>query len=377
MSQRLPAVVAGAGIAGLSAALALALAGRDVHVFERAETLTDEGAGIQLSPNATRHLRGLGVLDRLQTMALAPEAAIVRRGRDATVLAKLDLHDAERRYGAPFRVVHRADLHQVLAEAVAEQPRIALTFGKAVTSWIDDGELRVGAGDCDMPADTLIIADGVRSALRDAFEPGAPFRHSGRTAWRTLLPAEACPAFARAPVTNLWLGPSAHLVHYPLRGGSVVNLVAVMAGTGDDEHSVESAFADWSRDASDFLARADTWRAWPLFSRALPSTLARGRVALAGDAAHPMMPFLAQGGAQAIEDAAALGDAFTREADAANALARYARARKSRVAAVVAASERQAKIYHLGGVAAAVRNAAMRLAGETGLRLATDWIYRA
>ena len=378
-------IIAGGGIAGLAAALAIARAGRAVHVLERASIALEEGAGIQLSPNATRHLRSWGVLDRLSGKALMPEAAIVRRGSDAAVLARLDLRDAERRWGAPFRIAHRADLHSALGQAAEEEARITMTFGASVTGWSDDAILRIQTSDGATDAAALVIADGVRSALRDRFEPGASPVSSGRTAWRALVPADRCPPFARDPASNLWLGPRTHLVHYPLRGGTVVNLVAVVSSTvasldtrlePDDVRVLQSAFAGWCRDARDLLACADDWRPWPLWNRALPSRLARGRIAVIGDAAHPMMPFLAQGGAQAIEDAAALGQAVATTPKMSNALTRYSYARLRRVQRVVAASERQATIYHLRGAAAGARDIAMRFAGEAGLRVATDWLYR-
>ena len=375
-----PVVVAGGGIAGLSAALALARAGRRVDVFERERQRTEEGAGLQLSPNATRHLRAWGVLDALDGRALVPEAVIVRRGADATILSELDLRDAEARWGAPFRVAHRADLHGALMAAVAAEPRIALHGGSVVAGWRETAdavvvETPVGA----IGGDALVVADGVRSSLREqtGFSPQT-LRHSGRVAWRALAPADACAAFARRPASNLWLGADAHLVHYPLRGGSVVNLVAVVADRDaamseafwsqrGDGTRLARRFADWHRDVRDLLAAAGPWRLWPLMTREPPQGLAKGRVALAGDAAHPMMPFLAQGAAQAIEDAAALGDAFARQPDTPAALRAYEDARLSTARAVVAASNRQATIYHLRGPVAVARDLAMRAVGPAGM----------
>lgn len=378
--DRAPVVVAGGGIAGLSAALAIARAGRAVQVFERETARTEEGAGLQLSPNATRHLRTLGILDALDGQALVPERVIVRRGADATTLSELDLRDAESRWGAPFRVAHRADLHGALMTAVAADTRIAVHGGNAVTTWRETADTVVAGTDRGaIEGDALVIADGVRSSLREkaGFTPQA-LRHSGRVAWRALAPADACAAFARRPASNLWLGADAHLVHYPLRGGSIVNLVAVVA---DRDTAVSEAFwsqpgdaarlarrfAGWHKDARELLAAATAWRLWPLMTRDPPQRLAHGRVALAGDAAHPMMPFLAQGAAQAIEDAAALGDAFARQSDTPAALRAYESARLSKARAVVAASERQATIYHLRGPGAVARDLAMRAAGPAGM----------
>lgn len=375
-----PVVVAGGGIAGLSAALAIARAGRRVEVFEREPQRTEEGAGLQLSPNATRHLRAWGVLDALDGQALVPEQVIVRRAADATILSALDLRDAEARWGAPFRVAHRADLHAALTAAVAAEPRIALHAGCAVADWREtDDAVVVKTAASGIEGDALVIADGARSSLRDrASFPPQPLRHSGRVAWRALVPADACAGFTRRAASNLWLGADAHLVHYPLRGASIVNLVAIVADRDTalpeafwsqpgDAARLARRFANWHRDLRDLLAVATSWRIWPLMTRDPPERLMRNRIALAGDAAHPMMPFLAQGAAQAIEDAAALGDAFARRPDAHAALRAYEHARLSKARAVVAASERQATIYHLRGPAAVARDLAMRAAGPAGM----------
>lgn len=375
-----PVVVAGGGIAGLSAALAIARAGRPVHVFEREARRTEEGAGLQLSPNATRHLRTWGILDALDGLALAPERVIVRRGADATILSELDLRDAEARWGGPFRVAHRADLHEALMAAVAAESRIALHAGSAVTGWRETADAVIAeTAEGAIDGDAVVVADGVRSSLREkaGFAPQG-LRHSGRVAWRALAPADACAAFARHAASNLWLGADAHLVHYPLRGGSVVNLVAVVADRDTalsdafwsqpgDAARLARRFAGWHKDARELLAAATAWRLWPLMTRDPPQRLANGRVALAGDAAHPMMPFLAQGAAQAIEDAAALGESFARHLDAPTALRAYESTRLATARAVVAASERQATIYHLRGPAAVARDLAMRAAGPAGM----------
>lgn len=384
-----PVVVAGGGIAGLCAALALARSGRRVRVFERDAARSEEGAGLQMSPNATRHLREWGVLDGLAARALSPEAVVVRRARDAVVLARMDVRDAEARWGAPFRVAHRADLHAALRAAVGAQSRIEQHDGVAVTGYVESDALLVQRSDgLTHSAAALIAADGVRSSLRARFLPGGDgLAPSGRVAWRALVPADDVADFAREPASNLWLGPDAHLVHYPLRGGSVVNLVAVTDGDGGagtdgfwssagDADALSRRFSRWHRSARDLVARAESWRVWPLLSRSVPDRLSRGTVALVGDAAHPMMPFLAQGAAQAIEDGAALAAAFRTLDDPVAALAAYSDSRRARVARVAAASRRQGTIYHLRGPAAAARDAAIRLLGSRGMAAATDWIYQ-
>ena len=382
-----PVAIAGGGIAGLSAAIALARAGRDVCIYERELVAAGQGAGVQLSPNASRHLRAWRVLDGLSSTA--PERVVIRRARDATILATLPLADATQRWGAPFLLAHRADLHAALTEAVARDARIAVRTGDHVMGWDDDpSQLHVcfDTGRRDEAA-ALIAADGVRSTARLRLLGNAPVP-TGRMAWRALVPSEACPDFAHTRVSNLWLGAAAHLVHYPLRGGTFVNVVAVVADSTNapeeaswsrpgERSDIAAYFRDWSPHARALIASASEWRGWPLLACAPPRRLVCGRVGLIGDAAHPMMPFLAQGAAQAIEDAAALGDAFARHNDPRAALAAYEKSRLARLRRVVAASERQTRVYHLSGSAAHARDLAMRLAGPLGLRLATGWIYKA
>lgn len=385
-----PVIVAGGGIAGLSAGVALAQAGRRAVVVEREPEAAQEGAGLQLSPNSSRHLRDWGVLDDLGGAALAPEAVVIRRARDARTIVQMPLDAAERRWGAPYQVAHRADLMRVLL-ARAEDLGVVLRRGAAVTGWREEGRrLVVSLSDGSaIEGLALVIADGVHSALRGALlgpadPPAAP---SGRMAWRSLAPAASAPDFARQARSNLWLGPRAHLVHYPLRSGEVVNIVAIVDGGGTDDPGQDlwsrpgegsvllERFADWHEDARALLRAAPDWRVWPLLRRPVPRRLAEGRVALAGDAAHPMMPFLAQGAAQAIEDAAALGDAFRAHDDPVRALAAYDVRRRTRAARIVGASARQGRIYHLRGPAAWARDAAMRVIGPAGMMRATDWIY--
>jgi salicylate hydroxylase len=388
---RRPVVVAGGGIAGLSAAIAVARAGREVLVVERDAIPSPEGAGLQLSPNATRHLRDWTVLDHLSASALAPDAVVVRRGRDAGIIARMPVADAQDRWGAPYLVAHRADLLAALLAVASGISHIEIRNARAVVRFDGMETLRVELDDgSSVEAEALIVADGARSHLRQMFESGGEtLRHSGRIAWRATIEGTDAPAFARETCSNLWLGAAAHLVHYPLRGGSIVNLVAVIAddnlrGSDGDFWSRESdpwallaRFRDWHADAQDLLRRAGAWRVWPLLQRPMPAALARGSVALAGDAAHPMLPFLAQGAAQAIEDGAALGRAFAGHDGSTAALAAYAQARAGRVARIVAASDRQARVYHLAGPLGAARDLAMRGVGPAGMRRAVDWIYRA
>lgn len=393
------AVIAGAGIGGLTAALALAKAGFAVTLIERAPGLTEVGAGLQISPNASAILRDLGVLEALREKAVAPSGIRIRRARSAATLSFLSLETAEARWHAPYLVAHRADLQHVLADAVARDPAITLHLGTALAGFgtTDSGvaiTAKQGLLTRGFEADLLIGADGVRSVVRAKLLQGASDspEATGRTAWRAVVPAAALDRLPQAEQngrfeTGLWLGRDAHLVHYPLRGGDLVNLVAIIReppldpgfdtlwATPGDPKIITARFAGWSQTARDLIAAVPSWLRWPLADRApLPSWNA-GPVALLGDAAHPVLPFLAQGAAQAIEDAQALATALTAQGSIAERLAAYSRSRQARVLAVQNASRRLGQIYHLAGPAAVARDIAMRALGSRRLLARYDWLY--
>jgi salicylate hydroxylase len=392
--RELPIIVGGAGIAGLSAALAIARDGRRVLVLEKAPALTEAGAGIQLSPNASHHLRRWRVLERLGGAALRPRAVVIRRGRDGALLARLPLEDAEKRWGAPYLVAHRADLQQALRAAVADEPAIEVRLGVAVAGFAADQDgVAVGAkhGLIRLRFDgaALIGADGLWSEVRQRLQlPGdLPPQSPRRTAWRALVPTAQLPEEFAAPDVNLWLGKRAHLVHYPLRGGTYVNIVAIAEDSRDEGESADfwngtrdpailrRALARWRTKAHALLAAPAEWRSWRLFDRPSLEHWSVGRVTLAGDAAHPILPFLAQGAAQAIEDAAALALALTANSDIAAAFETYEQARTARTARLQGASRRQGDIYHMAEPAASARDIVMRVLGARRMLARQDWIY--
>ncbi len=390
------AIVAGAGIGGLATALALAQAGFDVAVYERAGALEEFGAGLQLTPNATRVLARLGALDDVREAATVPDSVTALSGSNDAVLMRLGLQDAERRWGAPYFALHRADLHQALARATSRHEAIRLMLGVAVGDVRADErlvavELTQGPTIVEDTADLLIGADGLRSRVRETFAdaPADRPRFTGRVAFRATIPARLVDARWLEPRVVLRLGPNAHLVHYPLRKGSIVNVVAVMEDSwrgpetnhpwdGDaDRPALERAFARWSASTRKLLDAAPSWRAWPLYGRPALGSFSLGRIALVGDAAHPMVPFLAQGAAQAIEDAGALGAALAGADDIPAALAAYSRARVARATRVQTEALRQGAIYHLKGPMAFARDATMRLIGGRRLSARYDWLYGA
>ena len=235
MTSHSPIVIAGGGVGGLTAALALAKIGRASLVLERAPAFREVGAGLQLAPNATRILRDLDVLELLKGLAVAPEHIRIRRGADGADLAKISLSNAEKRYGAPYYAIHRADLLSALLERARQNSLIEIRSDSTLTGFIQDelgvavtyksgGEMRRAAGEA------LIGADGVRSLVRTRLhgEDGDKPVYTGHTAWRVILPASDLPEPMRRAAANLWLGERCHLVHYPLRGGSIVNVVALV-----------------------------------------------------------------------------------------------------------------------------------------------------
>jgi len=386
------AVIAGAGIGGLCTSLCLARGGWRVSLYEKAKVLEETGAGLQLSPNASAILGRLGVIERLAPFALRPKAIRIRRARDGATLAVMPLDDAERRWGAPYLVVHRADLQRVLLEAIARESSIKLQTGAAVAGFASDensvaiaiqqGVVRLkAAGDC------LIGADGVRSFVRQRLGADSA-KFSGRTAWRAIISSARVNANMRRDETTLWLGRKAHLVHYPLRGGAVINVVAIVdedfCPDGAESWSspgepgfLEARFSRWAEPARKLLRVVPDWRKWPLFDCNPIASWTAGRVALMGDAAHPMLPFLAQGAAQAIEDAGALGEVLTRGQNIETSFRAYQDARCPRAARVQKESRRQAKIYHLAGPAALLRDMALRALGPQKMLARYDWLYDA
>ncbi len=402
MSAPLHVVISGAGIGGLTAALSLARDGARVTLLERAPIFEEVGAGLQLSPNATNILHDLGVLDRLRPWTLAPEALRIRRARDGADLVRMPLGPlADARWGAPHLVIHRADLQRVLVAACASLPLITLktdceVLGFASVTEGDQSSVQVGLREAGkhtrVDGDVLIAADGLRSTLRERLGLGLSDTpvYSGRTAWRALVPAAQAPAFALRVETNLWLGARAHLVHYPVRAGDLVNIVAVIEDPWRGEESVDiwrdpkdadpkylkRSFGGWAQEARDLLDAAAQWRRWPLFERRFAPRWSLDNVVMMGDAAHPVLPFLAQGAGLAIEDAEAIGRAFrTHGRNVSAAIKMYENERIPRAGDIALASRRQASIYHMSGPMAFARDAFMRRVTPDGMLRRVDWIY--
>ena len=375
-------VIAGAGIGGLTAAIALAQRGFPVSIIEQAERLDAIGAGIQLSPNASRVLIELGLGERLAPSIVEPVALNVMSARTGRVLARAPLGKAAvQRFGAPYWVVHRGDLHTLLREAVEGIPSIALQLGTRVENFaVNDHGVTVG----EQQAHALIGADGLWSSLRGQLGHHSEPRFARHTAWRAMVPAAAVSTALQAPSVNLWLGRHAHLVHYPVRGGSLINVVAIVrddwreagwtAAGERDEIVARFPAATWHASTRELVGAAEQWQKWALYDCPALKHWGNGPVTLLGDAAHPMLPYLAQGAAMAIEDAAVLARCLAQSPDdAPAALRNYETKRRKRTARTQAVARRNGTVYHNGG---ALRSLALMAEGGRGLLRRYDWLYR-
>lgn len=397
----LQVVVAGGGIGGLAAAFALGRAGSDVRLFEQAAVFDAVGAGIQLGPNVTRVLHAWGLGKALADVAAFPEKLQVRCAITGKTLGELPLGDAmQTRYGAPYATVHRADLHAVLLGAVQQQGKTRLHVRRPLVAFSQTPEaVTVQTPDHpDIEADALVGADGLWSILRQQLLNDGPPKATGHLAYRALVMQAALPLALRSQHVTVWLGPRLHIVQYPVRGGEQLNMVAIVHGqlpNGADPWDNSANLADRAADLNTALAgsgpalgaqiaqiaQVASWRRWALFERPPMQGAhqhAAGRVALLGDAAHPMRPYLAQGAGMAIEDAAALGQAWgatARAADVPAALQGFARARWQRNARVQARAVRNGEIFHATGPVRWGRDAALRLLGRRLLDM--PWLYSA
>jgi salicylate hydroxylase len=380
-------LIAGAGIGGLSAAIALAHHGISSHVLERSKAFSTDGAGIQLGPNATRILKKWGILDALNPLAVRPECIEIHDGRTGTLLNTVPLGKTSmKRYGAPYLVVHRADLHKTLLEKSRDLDRVTLKRHFEVERVVEkQNPVTVQSSDGATEQGRLVIgADGLWSCLRGEVSPSSQTHFSGKTAWRTLLDISTLPPRFREKIVGLWMAPSAHLVHYPVRAGKALNLVAVIQDASaeqgwnapGDPEQIKAAFRDWPEDIRSLISGVETWRKWSLSTMPQLSRWSRDDIVLLGDAAHPVLPFLAQGGVLAIEDADALALALrNRRASQAEAFKEYESVRMIRAAAVQAASRRMGHIYHLSGIAAYIRNLVLSRRDPEVLLKSYDWLY--
>lgn len=358
------AQIAGAGIGGLATALALMRGGAAVDIYEQASELTEVGAGLQLSPNACKALKYIGVLDAVRAFAFEPETVAIRHYKSGAHLFKAPLKGVcDTRYGAPYLHIHRADLLRVLVDA-AQSAGVRMHLGHRI-SGVQAGSLTVD-GAALGTVDLVVGADGIRSVVGRAIIGDTAPDFTGQVAWRGVMEADRLPKGTIAPGATAWIGPGRHLVTYYLRSGTLLNFVAVEERNDwhddgwtqpGDLNDLRRAFGDWHPGVSAMVNAVDKTFLWALFCRPELPSWSAGTAVLIGDAGHPTLPFMAQGAAMAIEDAVVLARCLA-AFDVPTALTRFEAARKPRCTALQQRARDNAEIFHLSGGAKDVMNRA-------------------
>ena len=385
-NPRLPVIIAGGGIGGLAAALALARQGCAVKVLEQAGHIGEIGAGIQLGPNAFSAFDALGVGERARSTAVYTERLLMMDAVDESEVANVPVGEAFReRFGNPYAVSHRADVHLALYEAVQASGLIEVHTATPVASVMEERDRivaidRHGHEHCGA---ALIGCDGVKSTIREQLV-GDPVRVSGHVVYRAVVDEGEFPADLKWNAPCVWVGPNCHLVHYPLRGGEQYNVVVTFHSrkpeswgvTDGSREEVLSYFEGIAARPRQLLSLPRSWRRWATADREPIVRWSFGRVTLLGDAAHPMMQYLAQGACMALEDAVTLGEALRAcEGDFERAFGRYERSRVARTARVVLMTREMGRIYHASGVERLVRNDLWKGRSPQRYYDALEWLY--
>jgi salicylate hydroxylase len=388
-------IIVGGGIGGLAAALACGQTGAKPQVLERAATFSEVGAGIQMGPNVTRTLHAWDLAEDLKEIGFTPHRLEAKDTQTGQVIGSLRLGQRSLdTYGAPYVTVHRADLHRMLLQKIISAGLAELRFHSEVDA-IQHDEDGIKISGANLPvgvdevykASVIVGADGLWSATRSYVVPPAAPRVTGLLAYRALVPMQLVPEKLRLQDVNVWVGPRVHAVFYPVKCGDFLNLVVIVQGRppansdgwdyAGNKEELERAMGPIHSDLRNILAAVPAWRLWPLCDRPPikgPHEMAKGRIALLGDAAHPMRPFLAQGAGMAIEDAAELARSWNRaDLSVPDRLQMYAQVRWARNAQVQQRSIRNGQIFHLQGPLRWGRNVAMKLMGEPLMDV--PWLY--
>jgi salicylate hydroxylase len=368
-------LVAGAGIGGLCAAVALARRGISVEVLEQTSVLAEVGAGVQMSPNAVKVLANLGLDKRVEAVAFEPDGGEMRHYKSGKTISYTPFKNAcERRYGAKYYHVHRADLHKVLYDAALELG-VSVRLDTKIASYDQSGGTvrAVSTDGRSFQGDVLVGADGIHSAVRAQMLGPDEAEFTGQIAWRAVIPVENLPPNLIRPNATVWIGPGRHVVTYYVRGGTLVNLAAFQDKdhwpseswrAKGDINEFRNAFKGWHTEVGTLVEAASDCFVWALYAREPLSTWSEGHVTLLGDACHPMLPYMSQGAAMAIEDSYVLADRLSRKGmTIAQALMDYERCRKPRTSMVQAGSRKNGKLFHMsGGLRSWGRLTALRIA---------------
>ena len=386
MFIELPVIVAGGGIGGITAALALTRRGYSALVLEQAPQLGEIGAGIQLGPNAFAAFDALGIGTIARSRAVYTDEMVMHDAIDETCVGRIPTGEAFReRFGNPYAVIHRADAHRSLLEGAQASDRIRVVTGTTVQRVEQDGE-SVTVFDSKgnrYRGSFLIGADGIKSAVRRQYV-GDEARVSGHVVYRAVVDRKDFPADLQWNAASIWVGPNCHLVHYPLRGGEQYNVVVTFHSRDQEEWSVRegsreevlSYFDGICARARQLIELPDDWKRWATADREPIGQWVYGRVALLGDAAHPTLQYLAQGACMAMEDAVTLGEALrVNGGDVGRALAHYERSRVARTARVVLSAREMGRIFHAKGVERLVRNDLWKGRSPERFYDALEWLY--
>ena len=369
-------LIVGAGIGGLVSALCLNKKGYEVEIYEQSEVLSELGAGVQLSPNATRVLDYLELTDDLKPHVFEPRSFQFLNYKTEKIISKRELGlKIQDDFGFPNFDVHRADLQKVLLNKVEEKGIKIYSNMKVIDVGNEENKAYIKINEEKIKADIVIGADGIHSVVREKLFEKKESSFTGNVAWRMLIPVHSLPRDLILPDTTVWLGPKKHFVSYHVSGGKNLNCVCLVEQDGWTNESwsergniedLREVYNGWNQTIETLLkiANPNTLYRWALHDRPPMKQWSKGRIILLGDAAHPMLPFLAQGAAMAIEDGAVLADCISSYKDNEKSLKNFEQIRKPRTSFVQLAARRNAKILHLSGLAAFFRNILMGYAGN-------------
>lgn len=388
MSRKLSVGIIGGGMGGLVLAGTLAKLGVQPQLFERAPSFGEVGAGIQMTPNAVKVIRELGLWEDLRRVSFLPQSIVGRDWRTARVKFRTPLIDeCPRLYGADFFHVHRADLHRILLSLV---PPNAATLSAQCISVSQTKHCAAAqfADGSEFEADLIVGADGIQSTVRKSLFGDAAPRFTGNMCWRTVIPFETPPLDLVSPDSSFWLGPNGHVVTYYVSAGRAVNIVAIREAEAwvEESWNVRSSreellagYPNWHPNVLNLFSRAENVFKWGLFDRDPMSSWSRGRITLVGDAAHPMLPFLSQGAAMAIEDGYVLACVLADGVEPVPALKRYEKLRLPRTSRVQLESRKRGRTYHIASpVKQLFRDAAYRVKQMVNPQMSglqAGWVY--